>query len=131
MDGGLFALWVVALAFLTFWLSLYVYVLYAFGKKLAGRFRLAVSPLPAAVVISALSLLIPLAVIPFDLQALPKLTLMFGLWLIHAQAISIGYWSGYDILRKLDEERWERNAEEWVTDYEERPPEFMKDFEDR
>ncbi len=129
MDGGFVALWVVLFAFFSFWLSIYVFGLYCGGKWLASKYRMKLKPLAAAALISVLALAVDLPILPFDLQAVHKLTLLFGLWLIHAQPLSIGYWAGYDAQRKADERRWAQNAEAWVSDFEERPPEFMKEFD--
>lgn len=129
MDGGIVLLWMVAFAFFCFWLSVYIYGLYCGGKWLAARYRLVAKPLVGVSVIAALALAVDLPVVALHLQAIHKLTLMFGLWLVHAQPLAVGYWVGYESGRKQDLELWARNAESWITDFEERPPEFMRDFE--
>ncbi len=130
MDGGAIVLWIFALSIATFWLCLYVYGLYSAGKWLAKRYRLRLRPTAATLLIAVSVLLIDIPVLPFQMEAIYKLTLMFGLWLVHAQPLAVGYWIGYEVERQRDLDRWNTTLREWVSEFEERPPDFMREFEE-
>ena len=130
MEGGLIPLLIAGFAFVSFWLCLYIFGLYTFGKRLANRFRLQCKPSVAAVLIAFFVLLIDVPFLALQWEAVPKLTLLFGIWLVHAQPLMIGYWTAFDLGRKDDEDRWKRNTESWVSNFEERPPGIMREFED-
>lgn len=128
MDGAMVALWIAAFAVFSFWLCLYVYGLFQAGKWLASRWRLRLKPAAACAMFAIVALAADLPALPFQMESIYKLTLLFGLWLVHAQPIALGYWAGYDAGREADEERWASRVSEWLGEFEDRPPECFRDY---
>lgn len=130
MSGGVVALSLVGLVVVTFWLSLYVYGLYAVGRWLAIRFRTRIGPWAAIGCFAAIAILFDLPVLLFKFDPIFKTTCIFGVWLVHAQPPSVGYWAACELQRKGDEERWERTANEWLAEFEDRAPDWLNEYED-
>lgn len=130
MEAGAILLFLVALAFATFWLGVYIYVLYNWGRRLAERFRIRFTPTHAAIAFGVVGAVVALPSTFLDIDIIYKACLAFGIWLIHAEPISVGYWAGYDIGRGEDLSRWEQKTEEWLSDWEEETPSFMKNWEE-
>lgn len=129
MSGEVFVLFFFGFAFATFWLSLYTYALFAFGKRLANRFRTRLGPLPAAACFGVMAAIVDLPFLAVEALPIYKLTLLLAVWLIHAQPASVGYWSTCEVQRLQDEQRWAAAAETWVSEFEEPVAQCMKDFD--
>lgn len=130
MEAGAFILFLILLAFATFWLGIYCYLLYQSGRKLAERYRVYLSPRAAAAVFGVISALIAAPVAILDIDLIYKSCLIFGIWLIHAEPVSVGYWAGSDIGRGEDVQRWNEKTDQWLAEWEEAAPSCMKDWEE-
>lgn len=126
----MFGIYLIVFAVATVWLSLYTFGLYLLGKRLALAWRTRLSPVAAIFVFAGFASLIDLPLLALEIGAIYKLTLLFAVWLMHAQPTSVGYWATCEIQRKLDLERWEANADAWVEDFENPIPACMRDFEE-
>lgn len=130
MEASAVILSLILLAFATFWIGVYCYVLYQAGRKLAEQYRVHVGPKLAAVIfgVGAAVLAAPFGFLDVDL--IYKSCLIFGVWLIHAEPISVGYWAGVDIGRGDDLQRWDEKTEQWLAEWEEPTPSCMKNWEE-
>ena len=131
MSGEVFVLFFIGFAFATFWLSLYTYALFSLGRRLAIRYRMRVGPILATFAFCLMAAAVDLPFLAVGLEPIYKMTLLFGVWLLHAQPTSVGYWSTCEIQRKRDEERWASRTQVWVAEFEEPIAECMKDFEEK
>lgn len=130
MEAGAILLFLVVLVFATFWLGLYCYLLYQAGRRISDHYRVKISPKAAAVIFGVASMLVAAPFALFSIDAIYKSCLIFGVWLIHAEPISVGYWAGSDIGRGADLERWEENTDQWLTEWEEAAPSCMRHWEE-
>lgn len=130
MEAGAILLFLVVLVFATFWLGLYCYLLYQGGRKVAEKYRVRFTPRVAAVAFGLASILIAAPFAFLEIDAIYKSCLIFGVWLIHAEPISVGYWAGADIGRGADLERWDENTDQWLAEWEEAAPSCMKSWEE-
>jgi hypothetical protein len=130
MEAGAVILFLILLAFGTFWLGIYCYLLYQAGRKLAERFRVKIGPKLAAVIFGCGAAVIAAPIGWLELDIIYKSCLIFGIWLIHAEPISVGYWAGVEIGHGDDLQRWEEKTDQWLADWEEAAPSCMKNWED-
>lgn len=130
MEAGVIVLFFILLAFAIFWLGIYCYLLYQAGRKLSRDFRVKVGPRMAAVLfgVGAAIIASPFALLEIDL--IYKYCLIFVVWLIHAEPISVGYWAGVEIERGDDLQRWDEKTDLWLAEWEEGTPSCMKNWED-
>ena len=110
------SVWVLlaAMGFGAFWLCVYSYILYGFGKRLAPRLK---APLAyyeigfASGPTALLALLVPAAL---WIQTGIAVTI----WYLHFQPIASGFAMGWQQLQHDDHRRFRERAEEWLTEWE-------------
>jgi len=117
------------IALILFWLGVYVYGLYALGRWLANRFRLKLSPWTAAVGFGFVAIFVALPALIVDLDQISKATLLFSMWLLHAHPPTVGYWATVQTQRERDVVRWEKSVDEWVNEFEETPPAWLRELD--
>lgn len=117
------------IALILFWLGVYVYGLYALGRWLANRFRLKLSPWTAAIAFGFVAIFVALPALLVDLDLVSKGTLLFSMWLLHAHPPTVGYWATVQTQRERDEVRWEKSVDEWVNEFEEKPPAWLSELD--
>lgn len=110
----LFALFVI-----TFWLSLYTYGMFCVGRWFADRYRLRVSKQLAVLIFASASVVLAAPALLVDTGHIYKLTLAFGIWLIHTQPTAVGYWSTCEKRRIEDETRWQKTVDSWLEPFDE------------
>lgn len=118
-----------AIAFVLFWLGVYVYALYAVGRWLANRYRTRVSPWVMACVFSLAGVIIALPALSVPLDSISRYTLVFSVWLLHAQPPAVGYWGTTQVQRERDMARWKRTTDEWIGEFEDAPPPWLREIE--
>lgn len=119
----------VAIAFALFWLGAYVYALYAVGRWFAHRYRTVIAPWKMGLGFSAIGAVIALPLIYVPLDPISRYTLVFSVWLLHAQPPAVGYWGTAQVQRERDIARWNRTVDEWIGEFEDAPPAWMRDLE--
>jgi hypothetical protein len=117
------------IALILFWLGVYVYGLYALGRWLANRFRLKLSPWTAAIAFGFVAIFVALPALVVDLDQISKATLLFSMWLLHAHPPTVGYWATVQTQRERDVVRWEKSVDEWVNEFEETPPAWLRELD--
>lgn len=117
------------IALILFWLGVYVYGLYALGRWLANRFRLKLSPWTAAAAFGFVAIFVALPALLVDLDLVSKGTLLFSMWLLHAHPPTVGYWATVETQRERDVVRWEKSVDEWVNEFEETPPAWLRELD--
>lgn len=130
MEAGAILLFLVVLVFATFWLGLYCYFLYQAGRRIADKYRVRFTPKVAAILFALAGCAIAAPFALLELDVIYKTCLIFGVWLIHAEPVSVGYWAGSDIGRGADLERWDQTTDEWLAEWEEGAPSCMKNWEE-
>lgn len=130
MEAGAVLLFLILLTFAIFWLGVYCYLMYMLGRKLARRHRVRIGAKGAAVIFAAAAALLAAPVLLLEINVIYKTCLFFGIWLINAEPVSVGYWAGVDIGRSEDLQRWNECADHWLTEWEEAAPSCMKQWED-
>ena len=130
MEAGAVILFLILLAFATFWLGVYCYLLYQAGRKCADKLRVRLQPKTAAALFGLASAVVACPFGWLDIDIIYKSCLVFGIWLIHAEPLSVGYWAGYDIGRGEDVQRWHEKTDQWLAEWEEASPSCLQDWEE-
>lgn len=128
-DGTFFLLALVGVAAATVWIAVYTVLLFRLGRWLATLFRMRPHQAQVYFLISCLSAVPCLGVFVLPVEEVVQGILAFGLWVLHAQPIGAGYWSGCEIGRQQDHRRFREQADAWLSEWES-PPTWMSRDED-
>lgn len=125
-DGLLIGLLVAAMAFTVFWLSVYAWLLYLLGKKIAasrfGRRKFSA----AAFLICLGSLVLALPAILWLEPPILNVCAGFAIWITHAQPTLIGYWAGLELKRRKDSAEFSKRVDRWLREWEDPIPDWLK-----
>jgi hypothetical protein len=125
MDSLLMVVILGGLMLATFWLYVYVYGLYRLGRGIASRYR--TKPVPSLVLIVLGSILLASPLLFLQLDFLWKCSLIFAVVITHAQAVGSGFWGRMEIGRNKDVEVFEDRTEQWLREWEEPVPKWLRD----
>lgn len=105
----------------------YIYLLFSLGRWLAsiredkitltqGIFAIALGWIPFCALVSLL-----------PLDPLMRIAAVLSTYILHAQPTIVGFWSAWEEFRNAAENRWQKNVDDWLAEWECAPDPALDD----
>lgn len=108
----------VFIGMLGFWLCIYCYVLFLWGRNLGTRYRLRVSSQIAALGIGVGSAIVAVPSWYLFTNPVYSACTVAGVWIIHFQPVSVGFWSECVNAKVKDALRFQSTTDAWLAEWE-------------
>jgi hypothetical protein len=122
MEAGQVLLYILLIAFASFWLAAYSYGLYSLGRRLALQPGLRLKANRTLTGMVALACILAGATLLIDLELPFKIVAVVGIFILHAQPTCVGFWAGCELGKKADQELFRERTDEWLSEWEHRLP---------